>query len=56
MMELKHHYGAHASGSEHRDLVPLRSVDEVVSRHIFLTQTFETPPTGWGLHLRIELV
>ena len=28
MIELKHH-GAHARGREHRDLVPVRSVDEL---------------------------
>ena len=48
MIGLKHHHGAHARGREHRDLLPVRSVDELVSRHLFLRQTFETPPTGGG--------
>ena len=46
MIELNHHHGAHARGREHRDLVPVRSVDELVARHLFLRQKFETPPTG----------
>ena len=43
MIELKHHRDAHARGRQHRDLLPVRSVDELVARHLFLMQTFETP-------------
>ena len=54
MIEPKHHHRAHARGREHRDLLPVRSANELVSRHQFLRQIFEIPPTGRGLDLRIE--